>query len=282
MLKARLGELILIFAVIVHSSLTAGILLGVAAAMIRLAVNLGHYYPYPSSFGEVFIGALIAMSLFAVPVALLVRYLIMGVGGLTLTGFAFYFPNWNPEKYTESACAYYWALALNSAWAVCWYLVMDAVPAVGGSSSLDPLFGAAPILVLSGMFYYRASKDGIKIKKKDDPDGSSLDPLKRLRHDIKRKRVVLYTFRGGLGEAVVFGSLIGNLLTQVFLRPHFDSQQFGANVVATIMLFAVWRYIRRTNRRADALLEAQLATLKEATDYAGVPPRGATPPSGPS
>jgi len=139
MLKARLGELILIFAVIVHSSLTAGILLGVAAAMIGLAVNLGHYYPYPSSFGEVFIGALIAMSLFAVPVALLVRYLIMGVGGLTLTGFAFYFPNWNPEKYTESVCAYNWAFALNCAWAVCFFVVIDAGQAVAGPSRFDQL-----------------------------------------------------------------------------------------------------------------------------------------------
>ena len=75
-------------------------------------------------------------------------------------------------------------------------------------------------------------------------NASSLDPVKRFTH-----------------EAVVFAALIGNLLAQVFLRPHFDSQQFGANVVATIMLFAVWRYIRRTNRRADALLEAQLQTL---------------------
>jgi len=30
------------------------------------------------------------------------------------------------------------------------------------------------------------------------------------------------------------------------------------------MLFAVWRYVRRTNRRADALLEAQLKSLQEA------------------
>jgi len=49
---------ILMFAVIVHNIVSAGVLLGVTVGMVARSVNPGEYYPYPSGLGEVFIGAL--------------------------------------------------------------------------------------------------------------------------------------------------------------------------------------------------------------------------------
>ncbi len=117
------------------------------------------------------------------------------------------------------------------------------------------------MFVFYAMFYYRVSKEEIHIGKKDDVVAFSLNSRPRKIHDIKRKRVILYTFRGGLGEAVAFGALAAHLLIQAYFRPNIDSMRFAANVVGVLMLVAVWRYIRRTNRRADALLEAQIEAL---------------------
>jgi hypothetical protein len=272
---------ILMFAVIVHSILSGAVLLGVAIGMLTLWVKRGIDYPNPSSLGEVIIGALIAMFFSVVtlllvfqvapqavvPLPVLVRFVVTGVVGLTLTGLSFHFPKWNPKKYNEWNCAYYWAFSLNCAWAVAWYAVMDGSPAAGDPArsgnffSLSSILVAGPILVLFAMAYNRGSKDGINMAKKHDLKSVSLDPRTRQIHDIKRKRVILYTFRGGLGEAVIFGALGANLLVQAFLKPNFDSMRFGVNVAGAFMLVAVWRYIRRANRRADTLLEKRLKAL---------------------
>ena len=267
---------ILMFAVILHSVVSGAVLFAVAVAMAVFFASIGRAYPLPSR-SEVFIGALAAMSFFAFTLVLALRpapsaipsvvfgeFLGLGVAGLALTGMSFFFPQWNPKKYTKSECAYYWAVALNSAWAYCWYRVMNAGRELRGTSPLDFLFYLAPIAVLTTIAYKKASKEGIKIAKKDDPAEVSLDPVKRGIHQIKRKRAILYTFSGVLGEAVVFGALVGNILLQVYSGPKFDSLRFGANAIGSLMLFAVWRYISRANRRADALLEAQLEMLEEA------------------
>src|SRR5262249_38694549 len=81
------------------------------------------------------------------------------------------------------------------------------------------------------------------------------------KQDLERKRNNLWTPKGIFAEVVFFGIVVAQFLASIYLSRQFDALRTGACSTAALMLFMIWRYVRKANRRADILLEAELDKL---------------------
>jgi hypothetical protein len=262
------GQIIVVTASLARYPPSIGIPAGIIAAMIPLCLRAGHHFPKPTR-AEVFIDALMSMTfcivsmllvfvvrpLPYVPPAIMGRGVLFGVSGLTLFGLTCHAPKWNPQKYTPADCAYRWALFLNASWAIAWFGMCWASPRLS-VPMLNALFIFIPICIPTAM--YRRRQQGFKRAQKSDILHSLFAHDKQ---DLERKRGNLWTPKGILAEVVFFAVVVVQFVASIYLSRQFDALRAAACSTAALMLFIIWRYVRKANRRADILLAAELEKL---------------------
>ena len=126
-------------------------------------------------------------------------------------------------------------------------------------TGLDFIFGGAPpVIIAMDIRLRQQTLTGPNFKKPESLIRNTE------RDELVRKLSWMWLPKGILSEllffAVVTSQWIGGLLT----HPAEDRLSIAADGAAMFMLFVVWRYLRRANREAGRLLQAEIDKLDQA------------------
>src|SRR5262249_54862991 len=86
----------------------------------------------------------------------------------------------------------------------------------------------------------------------------------RERAELVRKLSWMWQPKGIVSELLFFALVTAQLVAGLFSEPAVDRQRVLANAIDLFMLFVVWRLLRRANRTAGRLLEAEIKKLDQA------------------
>ena len=148
---------------------------------------------------------------------------------------------------------------LDGMWLAAWYALAFA-NASPSSSVLDGVFGFAPIAII-GMDY-RSRQAGLSRPGATHVPGSVFQDHKR--ESLVYKLSLLWIPKGIVAEVLFFGVVVMEPVREIFGTPAVDWLRVETDAIALLLLFLVWRYLRKMNRSAGQLLQAQIDKLDEA------------------
>jgi hypothetical protein len=168
-------------------------------------------------------------------------------------------PNKEYEPRELAVQSYEMATWLNAIWACAWVALMWTDLPV--PYHLNFFFGFMPYLIVFRS--YRSRQEGIGFPKKDEiPVSVVLGNNERA--ELMRKLNLLWLPKGIVDEVLFFAVIALQFATSVLASPVVDRFRLGANFTASVMLLIVWGYIRRANRAAGRLVQAELDKLAAA------------------
>jgi len=251
---------------------SAGLVTGLILALVVLALRDGHTFPAESP-GEALLDAVMAVTFVAVAQVLIgamsavprTQPLIMWWGGgaslTTLFLLRMIFRQKKPDQPREYAeNSYRTACVMNIMWLIAWIALMFTNPD-SSSHIINILTAGLPIVIIAADF--RAGQQGMS-----GPGRRKIPPIfyNREREELMRKLSMLWRSKGIAAEVLFFAVLVFQLAAGIVSHSDVDRFRLGANITASLMLAIVWRYIRKFNRSARRLLQAEIDDLDKTAE----------------
>ena len=146
--------------------------------------------------------------------------------------------------------------AMNAMWCITWIGLVwtNAESSVAG---LDFIFGAAPPVIIAMDF--RSRQDSLS-----SPHFKKAVVGNPKRDELVRKLSWMWLPKSILSELLFFAVVTAQWIGGVVTHPAAERLPVTANGAALFMLFVVWRLLRRANRKAGDLLQAEIGKLDRA------------------
>ncbi|HYR85848.1 MAG TPA: hypothetical protein VE422_17290 [Terriglobia bacterium] len=247
---------------------SAGLIAGLLLALGLLSLRDAHTYPAESP-GEAFMDAFMAVT-FVVVAQLLIgamsafataQPLTIWRGGAasfsTLFLLRMAFHQKKPDGPREHAeHSYRMACVMNVMWLIAWVALLFTNPD-SSFHSLNILTAGLPVLIIAAE--YRGALKGMSGPGADHVPKSIFQDHER--EELMRKRSLLWMPRGILAEVLFLAVMVVQFAAGIVSHPDFDRFRLGTNIVASLMLAVVWRYVRKANRSAWRLIQAEIDRL---------------------
>jgi hypothetical protein len=148
--------------------------------------------------------------------------------------------------------------AMNVMWLLTWIgLVLTSPESL--VPGLDFIFGFVPPVIVA--MDIRLRQDSLSSPNFEKPQGLNRNPE---RDGLVRKLNWMWLPKSILSELLFFTVVAAQWIGGIVTHPAGDRLRVSANGAALFMLFVVWRLLRRANRTAGTLLQAEIDKLDKA------------------
>jgi hypothetical protein len=244
---------------------------GVLLALLILSLRDAHTYPAETPAEAAMDSAVAVLSVVvtvivmasvarapALPAPIMGRGIVAGL--LTLFFLRMFF-RWVPGPPTDKPRAVAersWRMAsfMNVLWLAAW-VALGFANRHAGTSLVDMAFLMIPMVIIT-IDYLLRQKEFARPRIDEGPKSLFEN---RDKTDLLWKLSVLWIPSGIRAEVLFFVAVVLILVAGIVGEADVDWLRFDTSVFALLMMFAVWRYIRKVNRSAARLIQAEIAAL---------------------